>query len=110
MAITLTSDVNPITANRDLAHPLGKSFAHKLILGLEWEGEMKTKPVLDAPGESQEDELRPIEAAKHVAGARHLLTSLRHKIGAEKHPELEEAITKLEVALSILTIKTGGML
>ena len=71
---------------------------------------MKTKPVLEAPGESQEDELRPIEAAKHVAGARHLLTSLRHKIGAEKHPELEEAITKLEVALSILTIKTGGML
>ena len=68
---------------------------------------MKTKPVL----ESQADELLPIEAAKHVAGARHLLTSLRHKIGSgEKHPELEEAITKLEVALSILTIKTGGML
>ena len=71
---------------------------------------MKTKPGLDGREESQEDELRPIEAAKHVAGARHLLTALRHKMGADSHPELEEAITKLEVALSILTIKTGGML
>ncbi|MGO9126232.1 MAG: hypothetical protein ACLP6G_15275 [Terriglobales bacterium] len=71
---------------------------------------MKTKPALDFPENSQEDELRPIEAAKQVAGARHLLTTLRHKIGPQSHSELEEAITKLEVALSILTIKTGGML
>jgi hypothetical protein len=71
---------------------------------------MKTKPVLEAPETSQEDEVRPIEAAKHVADARHLLTALRHRIGPHSHPELEEALTKLEVALSILTIKTGGML
>ncbi|MFZ0283747.1 MAG: hypothetical protein WAL32_00830 [Terriglobales bacterium] len=71
---------------------------------------MEPKPGSEMPEPSPEGELRPIEAAKHVAGARHLLTSLRHKIGADSHPELEEAITKLEVALSILTIKTGGML
>lgn len=58
-----------------------------------------------------EDEVRPAEAAKHVAGARHLLTELRKKLrGVEHHPELEQAITKLEVALSMLTAKTGGML
>jgi len=33
--------------------------------------------------------------------------SLRKRIG--EHPELQEAITKLEMALSILTVKTGGM-
>ena len=59
----------------------------------------------------EESELQPIEAAKHVASARHLLTALRDKPGARHMwPEVEEAITKLEVALSILTIETGGML
>jgi hypothetical protein len=59
-----------------------------------------------------EEEVSPVEAAKHVAGARHLLTELRKKLhGVEDdHPELQEAITKLEMALSILTVKTGGML
>ena len=47
-------------------------------------------------------------AVEHVAGAHHLLKTLQEKIG--QHPELAEAITKLEVALSILTVKTGGML
>lgn len=59
----------------------------------------------------EEDELQPIEAAKQVASARHLLTRLRDKLGGRHTwPELEEAITKLEVALSILTVETGGML
>ncbi|HLW88982.1 MAG TPA: hypothetical protein VKR57_10855 [Terriglobales bacterium] len=71
---------------------------------------MNTKSALETQKGPPGDELRPIEAAKHVAGARQLLTSLRHKVGADSHPELEEAITKLEVALSILTVKTGGML
>lgn len=55
-------------------------------------------------------EVRSADAAKHVAGAHHLLNELRKKLRVEEHPELEEAITKLEVALSILTVKTGGML
>jgi hypothetical protein len=58
-----------------------------------------------------EEEVRPIEAAIHVASARHLLTELRKKLRAvEDYPELQKAITKLEMALGILTIKTGGML
>jgi len=45
---------------------------------------------------------------EHLSGAHELLNSLRKRIG--EHPELREAITKLETALSLLTVKTGGML
>lgn len=52
-----------------------------------------------------------LKRQKHVASARHLLTELRNKLRqVENYPELQEAITKLEVALSTLTVKTGGML
>ena len=47
-------------------------------------------------------------ATEHLEGAHSLLKSLQERIGG--HPELEEAITKLEMALSILTVKTAGML
>ena len=50
------------------------------------------------------------EPAQHVAHAHQLLKSLSEKFGLEKHPELQEAITKLELALNQLTIDTGGML
>jgi len=54
----------------------------------------------------------PSEAAEHVAHAHGLLKGVREKLAAveHQHPELDEAITKLEMALSILTVKTGGML
>jgi hypothetical protein len=45
---------------------------------------------------------------EHVSGAHELLNILRKRIG--EHPELAQAITKLETALSMLTVKTGGML
>jgi hypothetical protein len=45
---------------------------------------------------------------EHVSGAHELLNALRKRIG--EHPELAEAIAKLESALNILTVKTGGML
>jgi hypothetical protein len=48
------------------------------------------------------------EAAEHVAEAHRILNGLRQKL--DEHPDLEEAIAKLELALSILTTKTGGML
>jgi hypothetical protein len=48
------------------------------------------------------------QATAHVASAHQILKALQEKIG--KHPELGDAITKLETALSILTVKTGGML
>ncbi len=48
------------------------------------------------------------QAAAHIAGAHQILKALQEKIG--KHPELGVAITKLETALGILAVKTGGML
>jgi hypothetical protein len=50
----------------------------------------------------------PAQAAAHIASAHQILTALQEKIG--KHPELGAAITKLEMALNVLAIKTGGML
>ncbi len=47
-------------------------------------------------------------AAEHVADAHRILNGLRSQL--DKHPELDEAISKLEMALSILATKTGGML
>ena len=48
------------------------------------------------------------QVAEHVANAHHILNALQEKIG--KHPELGAAITKLEMALNILAVKTGGVL
>ena len=48
------------------------------------------------------------DAAKQVAEAHSLLLSLRERL--EKHPELEDAIRRLELALEHLTLRTGGML
>jgi len=51
------------------------------------------------------------QAAAHVADAHELLKSVSEKHGLlEKHPELAEVISKLEIALNNLTLKTGGML
>lgn len=47
-------------------------------------------------------------AAEHVGEAHRLLQGLREKLGT--HPELEQAIEELEMALSVLAVKTGGML
>jgi len=48
------------------------------------------------------------QAAAHVADAQQLLKTLQKQLG--KHPELEAAIAKLELALSALTLQTGGLL
>jgi hypothetical protein len=53
-------------------------------------------------------EQNPVQAAEHVASAHQLLKELQQKVG--HHPELGEAITKLEMALNILAIQTGGLL
>ena len=45
---------------------------------------------------------------EHVEKAHDLLKTLRERIG--EHPELSEAIRKLESALNVLTVKTGGIL
>jgi hypothetical protein len=48
------------------------------------------------------------EAVQHITEATTLLRTLRQDL--DKHPEIEEAIQKLELALAILTVKTGGLL
>jgi hypothetical protein len=48
------------------------------------------------------------DAAEHVAEAHRILNGLRQQL--DKHPDLERAISNLEMALSILTTNTGGML
>lgn len=50
----------------------------------------------------------PAAAVAHLTGAHELLKALQKRVG--EHPELAEAIRKLESALNILTVKTGGML
>jgi hypothetical protein len=50
----------------------------------------------------------PNQAAEHVASARKILQELQKTVGT--HPELGEAITKLEMALNILAVQTGGLL
>ena len=48
------------------------------------------------------------QAAEHVASAQKILKELQQKVGT--HPELAEAITRLEMALNTLAINTGGLL
>ena len=48
------------------------------------------------------------QAAEHVAGAHQLLKALQERIG--EHPEIGQAVNKLEMALAILGVQTGGML
>jgi hypothetical protein len=53
-------------------------------------------------------EPNPAQAAEHVASAQKILKELQKQAGS--HPELGEAITKLEMALNSLAIQTGGLL
>lgn len=48
------------------------------------------------------------QAVQNVKEARQILQSMREELN--RHPKLEEAIVKLELALENLTLKTGGML
>jgi predicted translin family RNA/ssDNA-binding protein len=51
---------------------------------------------------------QPDEAVQNVAEAHKLLKSLQAELA--QHPELDAAIRKLELALSALTLQTGGLL
>jgi predicted translin family RNA/ssDNA-binding protein len=62
---------------------------------------------MEAPSE-RSAESSPAEAETHIKSAHHILKSLQGKIG--EHPEIGAAITKLEMALNILAVKTGGVL
>jgi hypothetical protein len=113
--------VKPITAKRDFDHSIENPTQIGSICGGPTDGWVYS---LGGGNENRSDignragitgtvadELRPIEAAKHVARAKHALTCLRQKVGAGRiFPELEESITDLEIALNILADTTGGML
>jgi len=58
--------------------------------------------------QSPSDKTSDKDAAQHVSEAHSLLQSLRAEM--DKHPVLEDAIQRLEMALSLLTTKSGGML
>jgi hypothetical protein len=60
------------------------------------------------PTDAPKPEASGNNAAANVAEARQLLQILQEQVG--KHPVLEEAIEKLELALSALTLQTGGLL
>jgi hypothetical protein len=79
-----------------ISYPSGKG-SFKEVLAMEPKSE-----------EPKADEQPLSEPIQHITGAHRLLTSLSEKFGAI-HPELNEAITKLELALSALTVNTGGM-
>jgi len=64
---------------------------------------MNMKQPLEPPNKKSQ-----AEAAQHISEAHTLLEGLRERL--DKHPELEEAIEKLEMALSILTTSSGGLL
>lgn len=49
----------------------------------------------------------PPDVSQQVAEAHSILVRMKEKLA---HPELDVAIEKLEMALSVLTTKTGGML
>jgi hypothetical protein len=57
---------------------------------------------------SQENAAQNSDAAEYVADAHRRLTSMRAELNM--YPDLDAAIERLELALSILTTKTGGML
>jgi hypothetical protein len=63
--------------------------------------------VMETPNESH-PQRNPAEAETHIKGAHQILKTLQEKIGV--HPEIGAAITKLEMALNVLAIKTGGVL
>ena len=51
------------------------------------------------------------QVIEHLSRARQVLQNLRARLqDAEHHAQLDEAITKVELALSALTIQTGGFL
>jgi hypothetical protein len=50
----------------------------------------------------------PSEAEGHIKSAHEILVALQEKIG--QHPEIGQAVTKLEMALNVLAVQTGGLL
>lgn len=63
----------------------------------------------DSNMDATDNQTQPTQPVHHVTHAYELLKKLNEKFGLEKHPELQEAIRTLELALNDLTVNTGGM-
>jgi len=82
---------------------------HEAVAALVESGSRGKLPTMQSQsGPQPTQNPQPPAVVEHVSGAHELLNALRRRIG--EHPELAEAITKLETALSLLTVQTGGML
>jgi predicted translin family RNA/ssDNA-binding protein len=57
-------------------------------------------------GGTQQPETK--RAMEHLSAAHSLLAELKNEL--DQHPKLEDAILRLEMALNILSAKTGGLL
>jgi len=57
---------------------------------------------------AENDRQEPSQAVAYITGAHEILKALHEEIG--RHPEIGAAITKLEMALNLLAVKTGGLL
>jgi hypothetical protein len=62
---------------------------------------MTSQPIEKKPADDK-------QVTEHVTAAHSLLQDLRAEV--TQHPKLEDAILRLEMALSLLTTKSGGML
>jgi hypothetical protein len=62
---------------------------------------------METPSEHN-PESNPADEETHIKSAHQILKALQAKIG--EHPEIGEAITKLEMALNVLAVRTGGVL
>jgi hypothetical protein len=62
---------------------------------------------MEMPDESNPEPNRA-DAAAHIKSAHQILKALQEKIG--EHPEIGDAITRLEMALNVLAVQTGGLL
>jgi hypothetical protein len=94
-----------IATLRQLSRPVETSWKCTPIdAGIKIQPEVS---FMQTQGESK-PESGPRQAAEHVAGAHRLLKTLQDKIG--EHPEIGQAVNKLEMALAILEVQTGGML
>lgn len=60
------------------------------------------------PNSEQKQAAAEPSAADHISEAHRRLSAMRQQL--DKHPDLEAAIERLEMALAILTTNTGGML
>jgi hypothetical protein len=67
----------------------------------------RERVAMETTNKSNPDQ-KSTEAEAHIKSAHQILKALQKKIG--EHPEIGVAITKLEMALNVLAVETGGML